>query len=224
MRTPPAPKALRADAQRNRQRMLEVAEQVFADQGTDIPIDEIARRAGIGVGTIYRHFPTKQALCSAIASERMAWLAARAGELAEADDPDRAFFQVIELLSVEFRRKKDLNQALAGVDVAALTADSKARMRTAVTRLLHRAQAAGAVRADLVYEDIIALVIATIPSPPRAPGDPERLLAVICAGLRPPAPASPPVSPAAPPRPARSRAAGGAPGRGRTAGARSGRR
>lgn len=197
-RTPPAPKVLRADAQRNRQRMLEVAEQVFADQGIDIPIDEIARRAGVGVGTIYRHFPTKQALCSAIASERMAWLADRATELADADDPDRAFTQVIELLSIEFRRKKDLNQALTGIDVAALTADSKARMRDAVTRLLHRAQAAGAVRADLTYEDIISLVVATIPAPPRPAGDPARLLAVIFAGLRPPA--CPPPAPKKPTR------------------------
>ena len=188
---PPAPRVLRADAQRNRQRMLEVAEAVFAAEGIETPIDEIARRAGIGVGTIYRHFPTKLALCSAIASERMAWLAQQAEQLAEADDPDRAFYQVVELLSVEFRRKKDLNQALVGLDVAELTAASKARMREAVTRLLHRAQEAGAVRAELTYGDIIALVVATIPAPPRAVGDPERLLAVIFAGLRPPAAPAP---------------------------------
>jgi AcrR family transcriptional regulator len=198
-RKPAAPRVLRADAQRNRDRVLEVAQAVFAVEGLDVPIDEIARRAGLGIGTLYRHFPTKQALVAAIVHDRMSRLADQAEALADAADPGPAFFALVELLANEMRRKKDLGQAITGIDMREVTAAARTRMSAAMTRLLERAQRAGAVRAELQYEDVIALVSATLPSPYRPAGSPARLLAVICDGLR------PPPRPAAIPRKLRTR-------------------
>src|SRR5258706_15826829 len=82
----------RADAQRNRQRVLTVAESVFAKEGLTVPIDVVAARAGIGVGTVYRHFPTKEALFAAIVTDRVEALAADARQALEEDDPGAALF------------------------------------------------------------------------------------------------------------------------------------
>ena len=89
----PAPdRPLRADARRNRQRLLEVAYQVFAAEGLAVPIDEIARRAGVGAGTVYRHFPTKEALFRAIVVDRVTRLVEQAHAAAGSPDPGEAFF------------------------------------------------------------------------------------------------------------------------------------
>src|SRR3954465_10653266 len=85
---------LRADAARNRARVLEVAYETFAEQGLSVPIDEIARRAGVGAGTVYRHFPTKEALFEAVIGERMRFLVGRARELLAAD-PSAALFEFL---------------------------------------------------------------------------------------------------------------------------------
>ena len=87
-----AGRPLRADARRNRARVLEVAQQVFAEEGLAVPIDEIARRAGVGVGTVYRHFPTKDALFEAIIVERLCAVGEAARELARRPGAGRAFF------------------------------------------------------------------------------------------------------------------------------------
>src|SRR5262249_36623199 len=86
---------LRADAERNRQPVLEVAQAVFASEGLAVPIDEIARRAGLGVGTLYRHFATKEALYEAILVNRMQALVEEARAAAGAEDPGEAFFEII---------------------------------------------------------------------------------------------------------------------------------
>src|SRR5260370_4133101 len=84
------PRAMRADARRNRARVLEVAQAVFATEGLAVPIDEIARRAGVGAGTVYRHFPTKEALFEAIVISRVERLTEEGGSLASAEDPGPA--------------------------------------------------------------------------------------------------------------------------------------
>jgi AcrR family transcriptional regulator len=174
----------RADAKRNRERVLEVAQRVFAAEGFGVPIDEIARRSGLGIGTLYRHFPTKQALVLAIMTERTTRVADRATELADAPDPEAAFFELLELVVDMVQRKKDLGDTLAGVDMVAATAKPRLQLRAAFQRLLARAQAAGAIRADLEIDDVLALVTATAPSPHRPSGSAPRLLAVIRDGLR----------------------------------------
>jgi AcrR family transcriptional regulator len=185
-RKPVAPRVLRADAQRNRERVLEVAQAVLATEGLEVPIDEIARRAGLGIGTLYRHFPTKQALFAAIVHDRMSRLADEAAARVDDPDPGRAFFDLVDLLAVEVQRKKDLGQAITSIDMHEIMATTKQRLRAAFSHVLARAQAAGAVRAELEYDDVLALVSASLPAPNRPPGSPARILAVVRDGMRPP--------------------------------------
>jgi AcrR family transcriptional regulator len=182
---------LRADALRNRQRVLEVAEAVFADEGLDVPIDEIARRAGLGVGTLYRHFPTKETLFAAIVVGRVERATRHAVELARADAPGEVFFGFLSYLLAQGAAKKDFVDALAGagIDLASAAAGSKRTFRAAFRKLLSRAQAARAVRADVTLDDVLALIVGLFAAFERHPGSTrarERLLAITCDGLRPP--------------------------------------
>ena len=179
---------MRADAERNRQRVLEVAQQVFAKEGLVVPIDEIARRAGLGVGTLSRHFPTKEALFEAIVVGRMQQLVefARAG--AESDDPGAAFFGFLARMVDEGAAKKDFLTALAGtgVDLQRIAA-IKQQMKRAVAVLLERAQEQGAVRTDIGAVDVLTLVMGAVGAADRhgaGPPERKRLLAVILDGLR----------------------------------------
>lgn len=183
------PRPLRADARRNRQRVLEVAEAVFAGEGLDVPIDEIARRAGLGVGTLYRHFPTKEALFSAIVIGRVERATRHAVALA-AGEPGAAFFDLLAFLVAEGAAKKDFVAALAGagIDVARSVALPRREFRGALAKLLARAQAAGAVRGDVTVEEVLALVVGLFAAIDRHPAGPrarDRLLALVGDGLRP---------------------------------------
>lgn len=185
-----APRALRADAERNRQRLLEVAQEVFAEEGLAVPIDAIAQRAGLGVGTLYRHFPTKEALFEAIVVGRMEKLVAAAREGAKAADAGAAFFAFLERMVAESAAKKDFLTALAGtgVDLQRVAAQKK-EMKRAMTALLERAQKAHAVRRDIEVLDVFALVMSAAGASERHGTGSEgrkRVLAVIFDGLRPP--------------------------------------
>jgi AcrR family transcriptional regulator len=180
---------LRADARRNRQRVLDVAEAVFADQGLDVPIDEIARRAELGVGTLYRHFPTKEALFAAIVVGRIERATVHAIELARAEPAGEVFFEFLSYLLAQGASKKDFVDALAGsgVDLHRAVAPSRRVFRTAVGKLLTRARAAGAVRDDVTLDDILALVAGLFTAIERHPGPArarDHLLAILCDGLR----------------------------------------
>jgi AcrR family transcriptional regulator len=182
-------RALRADAERNRRHVLEVAQAVFAAEGLGIPIDEIARRAGLGVGTLYRHFPTKEALFVAIVLERMEAVTADARGLRQAEDPGAAFFGFLTRMVDGWGQKKDLVCALtsAGVDLEEL-AKAKRDLNHELGQLLERAQAAGAVRADVALGEIMALIGGTFSSIDRhgiSTAGRDRLLSVIIDGLRP---------------------------------------
>lgn len=182
------PRVLRADAERNRRRVLQVAQEVFATEGLAVPIDEIARRAGLGVGTLYRHFPTKEVLFEAIVVGRMEGLVDEARQGAKARDRGAAFFGFLTRMVEEGSAKKDFLNALAGtgVDLQRVAA-IKQRMRRALAVLLERGQAAGAVRGDVGAADVLTLVMGTVGAADRhGAGPPERnrLLAVIFDGLR----------------------------------------
>ncbi|HLK40791.1 MAG TPA: helix-turn-helix domain-containing protein [Polyangiaceae bacterium] len=183
------PRPLRSDAMRNRQHVLETAQQVFAKEGLAVPIDEIARRAGLGVGTLYRHFPTKEALFEAIVVGRMEQLVEQARGGAKATDPGGAFFGFLTRMVEEGAAKKDFLTALAGtgMDLERIAA-IKQRMKRAVAVLVERAQAAGAVRNDVGASDVLTLVMGTVGAADRhgaGPAERNRLLAVIFDGLRP---------------------------------------
>src|SRR3984885_5201771 len=98
----PAGRALRAGAARNREKVLRAARDAFAESGYGVPLDEIAARAGVGPGTVYRHFPTKEALFEAVVTVRVQDLAANARAGADAADPGQAFFGFLALVAAEF--------------------------------------------------------------------------------------------------------------------------
>jgi AcrR family transcriptional regulator len=180
----------RADAQRNRARVLEAAESVFAAEGISVPVDLIAEKAGVGVGTLYRHFPTKEKLFEAILIGRIIDIAADARARTDAADPGAAFFAFLEHLVEESTLKRDLIQALlgAGVEIELAVGASKRDLEAAVADLLHVAQRAGAVRADVTSAVVLSLVGATCLAadrPSTGPA-PRELLTVIFDGLRPP--------------------------------------
>jgi AcrR family transcriptional regulator len=184
-------RALRADAERNREHVLKVAQEVFAAEGVAVPIDEIARRAGLGVGTLYRHFPTKEALFLAIVVDRMEHLVAEARDLARAPDPGEAFFGFLSRMVHEGSAKRDFMDALSGsgADLGRTLAGIKASYRAALAVLLERAQDAGAVRRDVRVLEVHALLTGTFASLDRLGKDAaqarKRLLVIVCDGLRP---------------------------------------
>jgi AcrR family transcriptional regulator len=177
---------LRADARRNRARLLEVADQVFVEQGVGASTEEVARAAGVGIGTVFRHFPTKQALLAAVLAARLERLAAEAEALAAEPDPGAALDRLIRLVVGNAPAKNAYADALGG-DIPGLTGEVGGRLRAALAALLERAQAAGAVRAELRPADLKALLIgASRAVEDTADADAkERVLRVVLAGLRP---------------------------------------
>ncbi len=177
---------LRADAQRNRARILEAAEVVFAGEGIEAPVDVIAEKAGVGVGTLYRHFPTKEKLCEAILLERLAALTVDAEALADAEDPVGAFFGFLEHVVEEGAAKRDLLVAVMGAGVAfeLASSDVKAALHAALDVLLRRAQEVGAVRRDVSAAAVMALVGATCQAAAHDTAPSNGLLTIVCDGLR----------------------------------------
>ena len=180
--------AKRADARRNRELLLAAAEEAFAESGLGVPVDEIARRAGLGPGTLYRNFPTKEALFQAVIAAHMQRLADHAHRLAEGDDPAAALFEFLELLAEEGTAKKNLIEALmgSGVDVTLDMGPAKQQVDEGASLLLRRAQEAGAVRKDVTVADLFGLVIGAcrFPSTGDFEPSPARMISVVCAGLR----------------------------------------
>ena len=104
---------LRADAARNRGQLLEVAREVFATEGLEVPIIQVAKRAGLGIGTVYRHFPTKEVLFEAIVLDQLERLLAVAESLQNEANPDRALVQFLEAYLAAGAAKKDFIEALS---------------------------------------------------------------------------------------------------------------
>lgn len=180
---------LRADAQRNRARVLEVAAELFAAEGVDVPIDRIADEAGVGVGTVYRHFPTKERLFEAIVVERLDEMVRRAQECLATDPPERAFFVYVDFMTSQFLRNSDLLGAFAdaGIEFAVVGASAKKRLEAAVADLLVAAQRAGSVRRDVTASTVLALIGAScMASKQPHPGVPSGdMIRIVLDGLRP---------------------------------------
>jgi AcrR family transcriptional regulator len=151
---------LRADARRNRARVLAAAQEAFADEGPAVPLDEIARRAGVGAGTVYRHFPSKESLFEAVVLDGIERLAEQAQSLLDAADPGAAFFGYFDLVVAQALLNKALCDALQATTGSALEAPSeqKDRFRAGFGELLRRAQTAGVVRPDVQPGDLTALL------------------------------------------------------------------
>jgi AcrR family transcriptional regulator len=184
-----AGKPLRADARRNRALVLETAEAVFTAKGIAASTEEIARQAGVGIGTVFRHFPTKEALLEAIIVGRLRRLADEAESLSTADDPGAALFAFFTRAVDQSSTKIAFVDALAssGVDVDDAIAEVGHDLRQAMGRLLSRAQRAGAVRDDVGVNELIALLAGTSRAAEFAGWDRDttaRTLAVVFDGLR----------------------------------------
>ncbi len=188
-RAPRVPRGPRADSIRNRARILEAAEQVFGSEGLTVPIDRIAEKAGVGVGTLYRHFPTKEALFEAIVLGHFERLLAEARERSESDEPGEALIEVLNHLVVVAVEKRDLADALmgAGIDFKAAAGETKSQLDECLSALLRRAQEEGTIRPDVTYADLMSLVAGScITNNHVGPigGSPATMVAVICDGLR----------------------------------------
>jgi AcrR family transcriptional regulator len=164
---------LRADAQRNLDRLLEAAGECFAEQGVDASIDEIARRAGVGHGTVFRRFPTKDALLAAVLAGRMAELAASAEAACDEPDVGEAFDHFVRGMADAYAHNRSLVEAVKRCEKA----PEVSALVDAVGRLLKRAQDEGAVRTDVDAMDVLALI-------PTAAAYPQ----IVLDGLRPAAP------------------------------------
>jgi len=157
--TPDDSAPLRVDAERNRARILDAARQAFSDQGLDLPMTEVARRAGVGIATLYRRFPTSDDLVAAAFAGKMDAYADAAEAALELDDPWTGFSTYVR--TVCQMQAKDAGFA----DVLALTprpafAAQRSRAFRAFSRLVHRAQEAGQLRADFVHHDLVMLLMA----------------------------------------------------------------
>ncbi|MFZ0668514.1 MAG: TetR/AcrR family transcriptional regulator [Acidimicrobiales bacterium] len=176
----------RADARRNRMQILEAAEVCFAEQGIGVPIDDIARRAGVGVGTVYRHFPTKESLAAAVVITHMEMLTGEANKLAQSSEPTGALFQFLGMLAREAAAKRDLFDALAGagIDFKEISEEVRAELEAAAETLLGAAQRAGTIRPDVVVYDLFGLVMGACTMPAKETRcSQDRMMAVVRAGL-----------------------------------------
>jgi AcrR family transcriptional regulator len=149
----------RADARRNYERILEVAESVVAEQGTQASLREVARRAGVGLGTLYRHFPTRDALLEVLLRQHFDDLAEAARELS-AGQPVEALEEWLRRFLAGSTTYRGLAQLLMTADASSPLDASCQAMREAAGQLLVRAQEAGHVRSDLDRTDVFALVSA----------------------------------------------------------------
>jgi len=146
--------ALRADARRNLARVLEVAGECFAERGLDVSVDEIARRAGVGHGTVFRRFPTKDALVAAVLREQLREVVAFAREALERPDAGPAFEAFFRHIAASYEQNRCL---IEGVDLVAGTPE-KEELVANVRELVARAQAAGELRRDVSGDDVLTLV------------------------------------------------------------------
>jgi AcrR family transcriptional regulator len=148
----PAGKPLRADARRNRERIVKAARAVFADQGIDAQIDDVAKRAKVGVGTVYRHFPTKEALLDALVRERFEEIAGYANEALQREDAWDGFCELIWRAAERNAVDRAFCEVVAGTDQSAVVEDTGLARST--EELMDRAKAQGRMRADATSMDV----------------------------------------------------------------------
>ena len=189
----PEPKVRRLDAVRNQGRVLDAAREVFAERGIDVPVDAVAERAGVGVGTVFRHYPTKDALLAAAIERSFEELADAAEAAALEKDTAAAFARFVRhIAGVMAQNRALVVMARARVADRRRYQPEEARLFRAVDRLVRAAQKVGAVRSGITAEDVAALLsgvgdagFPVVPGTSRA-GGAERYVSVVLDGLRPP--------------------------------------
>jgi AcrR family transcriptional regulator len=192
---------LRSDAARNRESLLRAAAEEFAERGLDASVADIARRAGVGKGTVFRHFPTKDDLIAAIVLDRVSALNTVGERLLEAADPGTALLEFLTVAAQQ-QQQRDLSFLQEAGDLSATVIQARSQLFQTIHALVGRAREHGAVRADITGTDVILLMCApgyvTSYVPDAPPGLWRRYLAIIFDGLRPdgasPLPHSPPTA------------------------------
>ncbi|MFH8344920.1 TetR/AcrR family transcriptional regulator [Streptomyces sp. NPDC018045] len=179
----------RADARRNRELVLRAARTAFEEQGLGVPLGEIARRAGVGTGTVYRHFPSKDALFRATVADRVRLFTDTARDLVDATDPVAVFFRFLASVVRLASRNKALCDALeaAGEGGYEPSPQVERDFAEALGALLKRAQEAGGVRRDVDIDDVLALLVGCLSMEQRrsSSGAPQgRMTTLWCDGLR----------------------------------------
>jgi AcrR family transcriptional regulator len=184
----PVEKPLRADARRNREKVLAAARAVFAEQGVDAQMDDVARRADVGVGTVYRHFPTKDALLNALSDELFAVVAVYTRNQLTLDDPWEAFTRAIRFGAEKTAGDRAFAEILSATRPGmARTCPGKEDLLVTIGELMERCKAAGKMRADAMVDDI-GLIMCGIGSASQmehpVPEAWRRHLAIMIDGLR----------------------------------------
>jgi AcrR family transcriptional regulator len=184
-----AQRPMRADARRNCERLLTAAAAAFADRGSDdVSLEEIARRAGVGIGTLYRHFPSRQALLEQVYRDQVEILSAHSDQLMDTPSSAVALVEWLRALAAFGLTKRSMNQTLLEAlgKESELFSSCGALLRAATTQLVERAQQAGVVRPDIRPTDVLRLVHALIVAADAAPGDAgqsDRMLSIVMAGI-----------------------------------------
>ncbi len=180
---------MRADARRNREKLLAAAIALFADAGEDAPLEAIAARAGLGIGTLYRHFPTREALAEAAYRNEVKRLCDAAGELLDSEPPDAALSRWMDRFVTYVAAKRSMASMLQSVIAssdATLYSDARREMAAAITSLLDAAARAGTIRADVQPDDVLRAMsgIWLVADGPDWSERSRRLLGLLMDGLR----------------------------------------
>ena len=184
----PARRELRADAQRNRERLVEVAAAEFAARGAEASLEEIARRAGVGIGTLYRHFPTREHLVEAVYRREVEALSAAADELARRHKPDVALAEWMQRFVDYIAAKRGMAESLRVLltQKSDLFADTAGVVKRALERLVAAAVAEGSIRADVDGTDLLHALsgIYAAPDTPDWHERSRRMVRLLMDGLR----------------------------------------
>jgi AcrR family transcriptional regulator len=183
----PAPqqRQQRADAQRNRAKLIEAARELFAEHGTSAALDDIARRAGVGIGTLYRHFPTRQALLEAVYIDEVGAMARAADALSELEPWDALATWLRQFVRYAATKRALAEELLAYIDTdAAVFAQCRGAINAAGEPLLARAQQAGVVRPDTDFNDVGRMIAGIAGIRATDPDQIERILELALDGLR----------------------------------------
>jgi AcrR family transcriptional regulator len=154
---------LRADARRNREQVLRAAQRLFAKEGAGVSIDDIARCAGVGAGTVYRHYPSKEMLCLAVAVDQIESLTREAELMCATEDPEGLFTLLRRIIAASADDVAVKNAlVVAGLDLRSAARSAVIGLTQHFVDLLTRAQVAGIARSDVTAEDVIALAVGAV--------------------------------------------------------------
>jgi AcrR family transcriptional regulator len=186
--TAPGTRPLRADAQRNRDRLLDCAVRAFSHDGPDVTLEAIAKEAGVGIGTLYRHFPTREALLDAAYRNELARLCDAVADLLSTMPPDEAMRTWMDRFIDYMMTKRGMADALRALIASGGNpfAHSRDRLTTAITTLLEAGAAAGTLRSDVESADLLASMggVALAAGEPTQRDQASRMLNLLMDGLR----------------------------------------